>query len=130
MNTHRILTAGAAVAAETLRQLDRLVQRHASGNVGQVKELVGREAEDVAIDPCHALEAPVLRLAADPKARLISTFHSGQNCKRISSHIETLALSEYVANGSGLRSSTHIARDKYNPGPLRFRIPLNRQPKI
>src|SRR3954462_6450820 len=43
-----------------LRQLDRLADHHCARDLRLPAELVGREAEDGAVDRGHALECPVL----------------------------------------------------------------------
>jgi len=53
------------VAAEPLGDLDGFVDRHARGHVAPAEKLVGRDAQDVAIDVRESLHAPVVGALRD-----------------------------------------------------------------
>ena len=61
---------GRVRGAELLGGLDRLVDRHLRGHVGDVQELGERHAQDVALERRDPVERPALRVAPDQLVQL------------------------------------------------------------
>src|ERR1700693_3339863 len=57
--------AARALVAEGLRQLDRLIDRHARRNVGHMEQLEHGEAKNIVIDARQALHRPMLERVGD-----------------------------------------------------------------
>src|SRR5260370_17504229 len=60
------------LGAELLGELDGLVHYHQLRSLALVKHLVDRQAQDVAVDRRHALQPPVVGLAADHRVDLLA----------------------------------------------------------
>jgi hypothetical protein len=61
--------------AESLPDVDRLIDSHLRWDVVGAKELIDSYPKDASIDPRHAAHFPVLRVALDEPINLIATFH-------------------------------------------------------
>src|SRR5690606_10624082 len=59
------------LAAKGLRELDHLVERHLPRDVVPVPELVDAQAQDVAVDAAHAVQAPVVAVLLDERVDLL-----------------------------------------------------------